>query len=142
MTQMRLQLALILCCLTQMNIILHYNIPFPIFASMSITVSLSLLNYFVGIMTTSRALYAIFLLLLKNPDIQRKAQQEIDQAIGKRTPNISDRSRCPFVESMLLEALRYITHSTIGVPHETTIDTTLQGYSIPSGTQVSMGSVT
>ena len=89
-------------------------------------------------MTTSKALYAAILLMINHPDVQSRAYEEIEYVIGSRQPNITDRSNCPYMESMVFEILRYITHQIIGLPHETTTDTTLQGHNIPKGTQVNI----
>ena len=86
--------------------------------------------------TTSRAVYALLLVWLHKPKIQEMAQQEIDQVIGERLPRLSDRIRCPFIESMTLEILRYISHVPTSIPHAAVVDTTLQGYHIPKGTEV------
>ena len=87
-------------------------------------------------MTTSRALYAAILILIRHPDVQSRAQQEISTVIGSRSPSLDDRIKCPYNESLLLEVLRYITHAPLGLPHETYTDSTLCGYEIPKGTTV------
>ena len=86
--------------------------------------------------TTSRALCGLLLVWLNQPDVLEKVQTEIDTVIGQRLPLLSDRSKCPFIESMILELLRYISHTPLAVPHETMEDTEVQGYFIPKGTQV------
>ena len=89
-------------------------------------------------MTTSRAIYALLLLLVNNPDVQTRAQKEIDQMIGSRQPKLDDRDQCPYIESMILELLRYISHIPLAIPHRAVCDTTLAGYQIPAGTQVNL----
>ena len=42
------------------------------------------------------------------PDVQRKAQAEIDQIIGNsRLPNVSDEGELPYVQAVLKETLRW-----------------------------------
>jgi len=42
-----------------------------------------------------------------NPDIQEKAQREIDRVVGRnRLPDFSDRSSMPYVEAIYREVLR------------------------------------
>jgi cytochrome P450 len=42
------------------------------------------------------------------PDVQRKAQAEIDQIVGNsRLPNFSDEGALPYVQAVLKEALRW-----------------------------------
>jgi len=86
--------------------------------------------------TTSRALCGLILIWINQPSVIEKAQLEIDQQIGQGLPRLSERPKCPFIESMILELLRYISHVPISVPHETIKDTSVQGHFIPKGTQV------
>ena len=42
------------------------------------------------------------------PDVQRKAQAEIDQIVGNsRLPNFSDEGGLPYVQAVLKETLRW-----------------------------------
>jgi cytochrome P450 len=42
------------------------------------------------------------------PEVQRKAQQEIDSVIGgDRLPTAEDRPRLPYVEALVAEVLRW-----------------------------------
>ena len=42
------------------------------------------------------------------PDVQRKAQAEIDQVVGNsRLPNFSDEGALPYVQAVLKETLRW-----------------------------------
>lgn len=42
------------------------------------------------------------------PEIQRKAQQEIDAVIGSdRIPDLSDKSILPYVDAVVMEVLRW-----------------------------------
>lgn len=48
-----------------------------------------------------------FLAMLKNPDKQRRAQEEIDLIIGPdRLPELADRDSLPYVRSLCTEVLR------------------------------------
>ncbi len=49
------------------------------------------------------------------PDVQKKAQAEIDNVIGQdRLPTISDRESLPYVEAVFKEALRWHTVVPLG----------------------------
>ena len=49
----------------------------------------------------------IFLAMALYPDIQRKAQEEIDQVVGKDTlPTFSDMESLPYVRAICAEAIR------------------------------------
>lgn len=72
--------------------------------------------------------------MLKFPDVQRKAQEEIDRVIGTgRLPTIEDRERLPYVNAMIKEALRWWPIAPMSFPHTTTEDFEYNGYYIPKG---------
>ncbi len=51
-----------------------------------------------------------------HPEIQAKAQAEIDAVVGKnRLPNFEDRPHLPYVEAILLETLRWNPALPMGV---------------------------
>lgn len=42
------------------------------------------------------------------PDIQRKAQEELDRVVGSdRLPTFSDRKNLPYVDALVREAIRW-----------------------------------
>lgn len=45
--------------------------------------------------------------MVQNPDVQRKAQEEIDRVVGNdRLPDISDRPNLPYIEAIMRENIR------------------------------------
>ena len=49
------------------------------------------------------------------PDVQRKAQAEIDQIVGNsRLPDFSDEGALPYVQAVLKEALRWRPAGPLG----------------------------
>ncbi|KAF5344737.1 hypothetical protein D9758_015298 [Tetrapyrgos nigripes] len=75
--------------------------------------------------------------LLHNPDVQSKAQQELDEVIGKaRLPDFGDREKLPYIEAIMIEALRIHPVLPLSVPHYSIEDDVYQGYFIPKGTTV------
>ena len=49
-----------------------------------------------------------FLALSLNPDVQKKAQAELDAVIGHdRLPTLADRERLPYVNALCSEVLRW-----------------------------------
>ncbi|XP_066278633.1 cytochrome P450 2U1-like [Branchiostoma lanceolatum] len=88
-----------------------------------------------GTDTTATTLRWALLYLVKNPDVQRKVQDEIDVRLGKQTRvSILLREHLPYTEATIREAQRIRTISPSSVPHETTAPTTILGHQIPSGT--------
>ncbi|KAI9435475.1 cytochrome P450 [Lactarius indigo] len=93
--------------------------------------------YAAGAETTISALSSFFLALLLYPDVQTRAQAEIDQVIGRsRLPAFSDRPKLPYVDAICKELLRWRLVLPLGVAHATTEDDVYMGYFIPKGTTV------
>lgn len=83
------------------------------------------------------------------PDIQTKAQAELDSVVGlERLPNFGDRKRLPYLNALILEVLRWqpvapmgeSEHSILldalnitfsGLPHATSEVDEYDGYYIP-----------
>ena len=66
-------------------------------------------------------------------DIQQRAQQELDRVCPNRLATLSDRPQLPFVESVIMEVLRYHPASPTGVPHRSEKEDTFEGKRIPAG---------
>ena len=50
-----------------------------------------------------------------NPEIQRKAQKEIENVIGNdRLPTLADRENLPYVEALMKEVLRFRPVANLG----------------------------
>ncbi len=72
--------------------------------------------------------------MIKHPDVQRKAQEEIDRVIGNnRLPDHNDRPDLPYIEAIYREVLRYNQPLRIGVPHALMEDDIYEGYFLPKG---------
>ena len=52
-------------------------------------------------------LSSFILAILTHPEVQTKAQEEIDRVIGRgRLPDLSDRTELPYINAILNEVLR------------------------------------
>ncbi|KAI0594821.1 cytochrome P450 [Biscogniauxia sp. FL1348] len=90
-----------------------------------------------GADTSVSTMSTFFLVMMSHPEIQRKAQEEIDRVIGTdRLPAFSDRDNLPYVEAVVKEAFRFHPIVPMGVPHVTTVDDVYNGYLIPKGALV------
>ncbi|PPQ69848.1 hypothetical protein CVT25_005489 [Psilocybe cyanescens] len=88
--------------------------------------------YAAGSDTTQSSTGTFLYLMVSNPDVQRKAQAEIDSILGsKRLPGYEDRPSMPYVEAIYREVLRWRPPGSIGFPHSTTEDDVYDGYFIP-----------
>lgn len=87
--------------------------------------------------TTWATLMVFVLNMLLHPDVQRKAQQALDEVVGReRLPSFEDRPKLDLMEYILQETLRWCPVSPIGVPHRSLQDDVYNGYSIPAGSFV------
>ncbi|KAI1080356.1 cytochrome P450 [Whalleya microplaca] len=87
--------------------------------------------------TSVSVLSSFFLAMLVNPEVQLKAQEEIDRVVGSgRLPNFEDRENLPYIDAVTKEALRFHPVVPMGIPHVTTADDICEGYFIPKGAMV------
>lgn len=93
--------------------------------------------HFAGTDTTSNTLLTGFLYLMTYPHVQERCQQEIDKVLeGKDQASFEDRHNMPYVQAVTHEVQRIANTVPLSVPHCTTKDTELMGYSIPRGTMI------
>ena len=72
-----------------------------------------------------------------HPEVQTKAQEEIDRVIGtNRVPEIADRPNLPYLDAMVKEVLRWHPVAPMCLPHMTTEEDIIEGYFIPKGTHL------
>ena len=86
-----------------------------------------------------------------HPEVQKKAQAEIDAVVGhNRLPDFHDRPSLPYINAILKESSRWnlvaplgrpfiiittaFLTSSEGVPHKSTFDDEYNGFYIPKGT--------
>ena len=56
-----------------------------------------------------------FLVMMLHPEVQRKAQEEIDRVVGNNTlPDFEDRPSLPYIEAIMKEVLRWFTTGPLG----------------------------
>lgn len=89
--------------------------------------------------TTSNTLYGFVQAMVLFPEVQRKAQQEIDRVIGasRRLPDMSDEPHMQYIRGCVKESLRWMPTAIIGsIPHALSSDDTYMGYHLPAGAGV------
>ncbi|OAX39048.1 cytochrome P450 [Rhizopogon vinicolor AM-OR11-026] len=90
-----------------------------------------------GADTTVASINAFFLAMTLFPDVQKKAQAEIDAVVGPdRLPSFADRDSLPYAEALAKEVLRWHAVRPTGVPHRVMEDDIHDGYYIPKGSQI------
>ncbi|KAK4793986.1 hypothetical protein SAY86_011980 [Trapa natans] len=76
-------------------------------------------------------------LLLNNPEVLRRAQAEIDGAVGSdRLIDESDLASLPYLHGIVMETLRICPVAPLIPPHESSEQCALGGYSIPRGSML------
>lgn len=90
--------------------------------------------FLAGVETTDSILNVFLLAMILHPEVQIKAQEEIDRVVGdSRLPDFSDREGLPYVEAVYLETLRWRPTIPCSIPHLTTTSDVYNGYYIPKG---------
>ncbi|KAG1892828.1 cytochrome P450 [Suillus subluteus] len=87
--------------------------------------------------TTVATINSFFLAMTLFPDVQKKAQAEIDSVVGPdRLPSFADQGSLPYIEAVAKETLRWHTVIPTGFPHCASEDDIHDGYYIPKGSVV------
>ncbi|KAI0743502.1 cytochrome P450 [Daedaleopsis nitida] len=93
--------------------------------------------YAAGADTTFSTLLSFFMAMAMHPEVQRKAQAELDAVVGPdRLPEYGDREALPYVNAIAKEALRWQNVVPLGVVHRCMETNEYNGYLIPEGTLV------
>ncbi|TCD63011.1 hypothetical protein EIP91_006103 [Steccherinum ochraceum] len=89
-----------------------------------------------GVDTTASTLSTFMLAMILHPEVQAKAQEEIDRVVGRdRLPTSSDSDDLPYVWSVVREVIRW--HPAVPLLYRTTSeDDVYDGYLIEKGTMV------
>ncbi|KAF8918429.1 cytochrome P450 [Mucidula mucida] len=88
--------------------------------------------YGAGADTTVSALRTFLLAMIENPDVLKKAQKAVTEAIGSdRLPDFSDYHQVPYIDAILCEVLRWRPVTPLAVPHSVTRDDEYNGFYIP-----------
>ncbi|XP_002976098.2 flavonoid 3'-monooxygenase [Selaginella moellendorffii] len=86
-----------------------------------------------GTGTTRSTLEWGFSELVRHPEVQRRAQEELDRVVGReRYVQESDLSGLPYIQALVKEIMRLHPAAPLGLPHFNSCPVSLAGYTIPA----------
>ncbi|OIW14266.1 hypothetical protein TanjilG_21406 [Lupinus angustifolius] len=98
---------------------------------------LTLAMLFAGTDSSGATLEWAFCNLLNNPEVLKKAKDELDTHIGQdRLLTESDLPKLPYLKYIVQETLRLYPPAPLLIPHVSSEDITVEGFNIPSDTLV------
>ncbi|EIW59173.1 cytochrome P450 [Trametes versicolor FP-101664 SS1] len=87
--------------------------------------------------TTGYTLEAFCIAMALYPDVQKRAQAELDAIVGRgRLPDHSDTDALVYINAIVKEALRWHVVFPVGIPHSTLDDDQVNGNFVPAGTTI------
>ncbi|KAL4252343.1 cytochrome P450 family protein [Pleurotus pulmonarius] len=89
--------------------------------------------YVGGAETTKAALSNFIAAMLLYPEVQKKAQQEVDSFTHSTLPSFEDLPNMPYVQAVMLEVLRWQSVLPLGIAHRLIMDDEYKGYYLPKG---------
>ncbi|KAH6893666.1 cytochrome P450 [Coprinopsis sp. MPI-PUGE-AT-0042] len=93
--------------------------------------------YLGGADTTFSSGIALLLALAMHPEVQRKAQQQIDEVVGaERLVRFEDLASLPYLQAIIKEVGRWHTPIPLNFPHGLREDDSYNGYHIPAKTTI------
>ncbi|KAI0329985.1 cytochrome P450, partial [Cubamyces sp. BRFM 1775] len=85
--------------------------------------------------TLYSTLMALFFAMASYPEVQKRAQRELDTVVGpSRLPDFDDAPALPYITAIMKECLRWRIVLPLGLMRRTTEDDEYRGYYIPKGT--------
>ena len=90
--------------------------------------------YAAGSDSTVAIITSVILALVMFPEVQQRAQEEIDRVVGgDRLPTFDDRENLPYVDGIVKEAWRWNPVGPMGLTHKSEEDIVYGEYVIPKG---------
>ncbi|KAL1719677.1 cytochrome P450 [Schizophyllum commune] len=88
-----------------------------------------------GMDTASSLLQTLVWVMVTHPEVQKKAQEEIDSVVDG-LPSYEDAENLPYVQAMIKEIHRHYVVAPLNAPHAAIGDIDYKGYIIPKGSVI------
>ncbi|RXW21583.1 hypothetical protein EST38_g4282 [Candolleomyces aberdarensis] len=89
-----------------------------------------------GFDTIIAALCAFMFAMMTHPEVQRRAQSEIDAVLPSgQLPTFEDRESLPYITAMVKEVLRWKPITPMAAAHVLDVDDDYKGYHLPAGSR-------
>ncbi|TBU37381.1 CyP450 monooxygenase [Dichomitus squalens] len=99
--------------------------------------NVAVVTYGAGADASFSTLQTFFLAMALYPEVQRKAQAELEAVVGPhRLPEFDDQKTLPYIHGIVKECLRWQNVFTLGLPHRLMEEDEYRGYRIPRGSIV------
>ncbi|ESK88115.1 cytochrome p450 [Moniliophthora roreri MCA 2997] len=93
--------------------------------------------YLAGYETTASCMGWLILAMVYFPEVQRKAQEELDRVIGRtRIPTMEDMGDLPYMRAVVKEVLRWRPPTPMSLFHASLEDDIYEGYFIPKNSYI------
>ncbi|KAE9397022.1 cytochrome P450 [Gymnopus androsaceus JB14] len=83
--------------------------------------------------STTSTIRIFFKAMARFPQVQARAQEELDRVLGNRLPTMNDRPSLQYLNALLQEVIRWESIVPSGFPRRTDADDTYRGMFIPKG---------
>ncbi|KAF8140771.1 cytochrome P450 [Mycena galopus ATCC 62051] len=94
-------------------------------------------TFLAGTDTTVSSLGTFILAMLAYPEVQKKAQAEIDSITGGQAlPTFEDENSLPYISALVKEVLRWRSVTPFAVPHLLGTEDEFRGYRLPAGSLI------
>ncbi|KAH8091049.1 cytochrome P450 [Cristinia sonorae] len=93
--------------------------------------------YAAGADTTRSACLSFLLATALFPEVQTRAQAELDRVVGpSRLPEYEDFAQMPYLQAIVLETMRWMAVTPLSIPHAVIEEDVYEGYRIPKGSMI------
>ena len=90
-------------------------------------------------MKSTSAVQSCLIAMSLYPEVQRKAQEELDRVVGpNRLPEFEDFDNLLYIRAIVMEAMRWVVVTPLGVAHRVMEDDVYKGYLIPKGSVINV----